>query len=430
MSDAPDAELLEQFARNHSEAAFAKLVERYIGLVYSTAFRKTSNPQQAEDITQAVFIILARKAGSLGPKTVLPAWLHHTARLTAANLQRAELRRIRREQEVYMQSTLSESAPDALWHKLSPLLDDAVDSLGKADRDAIVLRFFENKNFTEVGGTIGTTEQAARMRLNRALGKLCKYFSRRGVNSTTAVIAGAISANSVQAAPPALVKSVTAIALAKGAGASAATLALAKGTLSFVSWAKATLLVGTVAVVTVGSITFMSSWFHSNSGTIDDRIAQVTLPGTTLEDVIRVMGEPNRYWTVNGTLDKEHLPNGYHVSYPNGIQMLIWKGKVVEVECIPPGPGFSYEGVLRIGSSLDDVLSVLGPPTETISRHPEKGFMPHRLSGLGGVLYTEIGGQMGKSYYWRPDQEIRFTFEHDVVSAIFVDVPNYWPSTK
>src|SRR6478735_5174190 len=126
MSDSSDTELLEQFARNKSEAAFAKLVERHIGLVYSTAFRKTGNPQQSEDITQAVFIILARKADSLGPKTVLPGWLHHTARLTAANLQRAELRRMRREQEAYMQSTIDESAPDALQRGLSPLLDDAV----------------------------------------------------------------------------------------------------------------------------------------------------------------------------------------------------------------------------------------------------------------------------------------------------------------
>src|SRR5580698_9327099 len=165
MSDSPDAELLEQFARNQSEGAFAELVERYIGLVYSTAFRKTGNPQQAEEITQAVFIILARKAGSLGSKTVLPGWLHHTARLTAANLQRAELRRIHREQESFMQSTINESAPDALWRELSPLLDDAVASLGTSDRDAIVLRFFQNRSLAEVGATLGASEEAARMRV-------------------------------------------------------------------------------------------------------------------------------------------------------------------------------------------------------------------------------------------------------------------------
>ena len=231
MSDTSDAELLEQFARNHSEAAFAELVERYIGLVYSTAFRKTGNPQQAEEITQAAFIILARKAGSLGPKTVLPGWLHHTARLTAANLQRAELRRISREQEVFMQSTMNESAPDALWHELSPLLDDAVASLGASDRDAIVLRFLQNRNMSEVGAALGASEDAARMLVNRALEKLRKFFSKRGVVSTTSVIAGAISNNSLQVVPPAVVKTISAVALAKGAVAGVSTSALVKTTL-------------------------------------------------------------------------------------------------------------------------------------------------------------------------------------------------------
>ena len=101
-----------QFARNGSEAAFAALVERYIGLVHSVALRHTANPQHAEEITQAVFIILARKAGTLGNRTVLPGWLYQTARLTAANFQRAEARRIRREQEAFMQSTLEEPAAD------------------------------------------------------------------------------------------------------------------------------------------------------------------------------------------------------------------------------------------------------------------------------------------------------------------------------
>src|SRR5579859_6193168 len=99
MTEMPDAELLEQFVRNHSEPAFAALVERHIGLVHSVAARHTTNPQHAEDIAQAVFIILARKASGLGPRTVLAGWLYHTARLTAANWQRAEARRIHRETE-------------------------------------------------------------------------------------------------------------------------------------------------------------------------------------------------------------------------------------------------------------------------------------------------------------------------------------------
>jgi RNA polymerase sigma factor (sigma-70 family) len=122
MTDAPDDRLLEQFARNGSEEAFAALVQRHIALVHSVALRHTANAQHAEDITQAVFIILARKAGALGRKTVLPGWLYHTARLTAANLQRAEARRIRREQEAFMQSKLEESTIDTLWPELRPQL--------------------------------------------------------------------------------------------------------------------------------------------------------------------------------------------------------------------------------------------------------------------------------------------------------------------
>ena len=204
MSDLSDTELLEQFARNKSEVAFAELVERHIGLVYSTAFRKTGNPQQSEDITQAVFIMLARKANSLGPKTVLPGWLHHTAQFTAANLQRAELRRIRREQEAFMQSTRDETAPDALWRGLSPLLDDAVAALGASEWDAIVLRFFQNRSLAEVGMTLGASEDATRMRVNRALEKMRKFFARRGVTISSAAIAGTISANSAHAAPAGL----------------------------------------------------------------------------------------------------------------------------------------------------------------------------------------------------------------------------------
>ena len=169
MTDAPDTWLLEQFSRNDSEEAFAALVQRHIALVHSVALRHTANPQHAEDITQAVFIILARKAGRLGRKTVLPGWLYHTARLTAANLQRAEVRRLRREQEAFMQSTLEEFPTDTLWRELSPQLDEAMAGLGASERDALVLRYFQNKSMAEVGQYLGLAENTAQKRVSRAL---------------------------------------------------------------------------------------------------------------------------------------------------------------------------------------------------------------------------------------------------------------------
>src|SRR3954471_22511531 len=108
MPELTDHELLAEFARSESEEAFATLVARYVNLVYSTALRYTNNSHHAEEVTQAAFIILARKAGKLSSKVVLSGWLYQTTRLTAANFTKGEIRRQRREQEAYMQSTLNE----------------------------------------------------------------------------------------------------------------------------------------------------------------------------------------------------------------------------------------------------------------------------------------------------------------------------------
>ncbi len=137
-----------------------------------------------------------------------------------------------------MQSTLNESESEA-WTQIAPLLDTALAHLGETDHNAIVLRFFEGKSMNEVGAALGANEEAAKKRVNRAVEKLQKFFLKRGVTSTTATLAGAISANSVQAAPAMLAKTTTAVALAKGATASISTLTLIKGALKVMqSWTK------------------------------------------------------------------------------------------------------------------------------------------------------------------------------------------------
>jgi len=238
MPEPDDITLLREYAKDGSEPAFAALIGRHVNLVYSAALRSVGNPHAAEEIAQAVFIILARKARSLGDKTVLSGWLYQAARLTAANYLRAEIRRQNREQEAYMQSILNEPEPEA-WRQISPLLEEAMGRLGEKDRNAIVLRFFENKNLREVGLALGASEDAAKMRLNRALEKLRKFFTKRGVVHSAAIIAGAVSANSVQAAPMALAKTISAVAVANGAAASTSILTLVKGALKIMAWTKA-----------------------------------------------------------------------------------------------------------------------------------------------------------------------------------------------
>ena len=256
MPEPDDQQLLREYAETNSETAFATLVARHVNLVYSAALRFSGNPPRAEEITQAVFIILARKAKSLGRNIVLSGWLYQTARLTAANVVKSDIRRQRREQEAYMQSTLNEPDP-AAWEQIAPLLDEAMGRLGETDRNAVVLRFFENKSAREVAVALKLTEAAAHKRVNRALEKLRKIFSKRGIDSTTAAIAGQISAHSVQAAPVGLAKKISVVAVAKGAAASTSTLTLIKGALKIMAWSKmkTVIVAGAIVLLAAGTTT-------------------------------------------------------------------------------------------------------------------------------------------------------------------------------
>ena len=240
-------ELLRQYADRNSDEAFAALVARHVNLVYAAALRKTGNADAAGEITQAVFIILAQKAGRLSQRTILSGWLYQTTRLTAANFLRTEIRRVRREQEAYMQSLANETEPE-LWPQMAPLLEDAMGQLGEKDRNAIALRFFEGKSFQEIGAAFGASENAAKKRVAHALEKLHRYFSKHGVSSTTAVIAGAISVNSAHAAPVGLAAAITATVV-KGPAVAASTLALVKGTIKVMTWMKLKIALGFTAAL-------------------------------------------------------------------------------------------------------------------------------------------------------------------------------------
>jgi RNA polymerase sigma factor (sigma-70 family) len=283
MTDMGDMELLRNYDRQSSEDAFAELVHRHINLVYSVALRHVSNTAQAEEITQVVFVILARKASSLRPDTILEGWLYETTRLTALSFLRGERRRQFREQEAYMQSTLDESEEASIWNQMSPLLDEAMSRLGKKDRDALVLRFFKGMNLDAVAGAMNTTEAAAQSRVHRATEKLRRFFTKRGVIVSAAILTASISSNSIQAAPVALAKSVTAMAIVKGSAATASTLTLIKGTLKIMAWTKMKtgIVAAAILVLATGTTTIVvKKMEHKHVNSTDAAIQKfVQTPG-------------------------------------------------------------------------------------------------------------------------------------------------------
>lgn len=241
-----DFELIQAYVRNQSEEAFATIVARYVNLVYSAALRRAGDADLAEDISQATFIVLSRKAAKLNERVVLGAWLYRTALFVAADALKARARRQQYEREA---PAMQPCPADSIWDQLAPLLDDAVAQLPEKDRAAVLLRFFENKGLREVGAALGLNEDAAQKRVTRALDKLRIFFQRRGVALSGAVLADTLSSQAVTAAPQMVSASVLA-SVAPSAALPTSTSALVTGALKLM-WAKQLQTVGTIALIAV-----------------------------------------------------------------------------------------------------------------------------------------------------------------------------------
>lgn len=250
-----DGQLLSRYHETGDEPAFAELVRRHLNLVHGAALRQTANDHAlAQDVAQQVFVEMARQSAGLLKHPTLAGWLYITTRNIAGHARRQQDRRSRRELATMSENTdhSRPSTPDG-WDNLRPILDDAMAELSEKDRLAILLRYFEDQDLKQVGSALGLGDNAARMRVQRALEKLKALLERKGITTSTAGLGLLLTTHAATAAPSALSLQITAAA---GLAASAK-LSVTSGTVALTSLAmKSPTILGLTAAIIVAPLIY------------------------------------------------------------------------------------------------------------------------------------------------------------------------------
>jgi RNA polymerase sigma factor (sigma-70 family) len=330
LNDVNDIELLRSFRETQSDEAFRELVRRHVAMVYTVALRRVRNADWADEVAHAVFIALAQKARSLSDRTILTGWLYRATRFAAGKLLRDEERRARHEKEAAMAS-LNDCSKDQeviSWEDLSPLVFETLDTLSRRDRDVILMRFIENRSFSEVGAAMNTTEAAAKMRTGRALEKLRKRLSKRGANVVLAALPAGLKAATFSLPLTELVASVTSAALGRTAATSSAT-SLAGSVLGAFTWAKAKIAAAVVLVLITASLT--TALIGARTG------AMIARP----EDIVRRNG-----WIVDG----------------RNVQSVVHRGQSAVDFDSQPGQGIAWREGFTISEGVveADIAAITG----------------------------------------------------------------------
>jgi len=251
-----DQQLLRRFVEQNSQDAFAALTTRYLGLVYSVCRRELNDTETAEDVTQAVFLILARKAPTLRRSVILSGWLFQTARFAAKNARLQAQRRAAYEQKAAEAMEQQPGSEDAAWTEIEPLLNQSLAALKEGDRECVLLRYFQEMSFAETGAALGLSEEAARKRVTRALEKMRRIMGKEGIILSGATLAALLPAHALKAAPAHMAESI--VQLLAGSVPGHASL-LAEGVLQAMKIAKLKLAAGILAGAIAGSAIYAVS---------------------------------------------------------------------------------------------------------------------------------------------------------------------------
>jgi RNA polymerase sigma factor (sigma-70 family) len=379
-----DAELLRRYVQQGAQDAFAELVRRHVDLAYAAAVRRTNgNRVLAEDATQQAFIALARHAPRLTEHPTLAGWLYVAARHAAGSAMRGEKARQVREQETHAMQSSHESEPN--WQELRPELDQVIEQLDPRERDVIVLRFFENRRFSDIGSMLSVSEDAARMRVERALEKLRALLSRRGITSTAAALGTALASQPALAAPSGLAASATAAAFAATPGAPAIA-----GVSIFMSTTKAVLTF--VAVLAIGTAAFLVVQHRTNAG-LQGNGGRLAAPVSGTNPVLAAQTDPG--WRKSLAADSAALSLPAQPHAPTADAS----------DAATAGPWF--RGMVRIDDWKDRGTDTPAAAFETYVWAGDHVDIEARAKALGfGTLKSEVD-----AFYARLSPEVRARYD-------------------
>jgi RNA polymerase sigma factor (sigma-70 family) len=277
-----DWSLLRQYLDTGSEAAFSKLMDRRMKLVYWTCRRDLNDDQLAEDATQAVFVLLVQKARSFNKGVSISSWLFQAARFISRDMIRREGTRKRYEEGAAQ--TMAYQSQEEQWPIVERRLNEAIATLSTADQEAILLRYFDGLSLSEVAGEIGTTEDTARKRVNRAVERMRRFLTHKEVAVSSTALAALLASHPAKAVPAGAQSAAHAAvqqAIAGQVPAHLSSLLLKKGAYLIMQTTKAK-IAAVVAVVAIGLIT-VGGIVHWRM--VHDRITSVSMSPAGFTDL-------------------------------------------------------------------------------------------------------------------------------------------------